>query len=234
MSGIGDRFTGWARDPETVARRLLGQRLVRIVDGRRRSGIIVETEAYLGTIDRAAHSWNGRRTPRVRSMYLAGGHAYVYRIYGLHDCFNVVCGRAGDPVAVLVRALFPEEGIDAMRAARGGAAESRLCAGPGMLTAALAIDRSLDGADLRDDPRIAIERVTARSLPARRILRTPRIGLGDVGAWAAAPLRFVVADGAAGGDRRAIPFPDAPRCGRPSPGTGTGRAGRRGATSSAR
>ena len=85
-----DRFDD---DAVTVAKRLLGQRLVRILRGQRLAGTIVEVEAYLGTEDRAAHTYGDRRTPRNRSMYLAGGHAYVYFTYGMHFCMNVVCGR---------------------------------------------------------------------------------------------------------------------------------------------
>ncbi|MHC4765452.1 MAG: DNA-3-methyladenine glycosylase, partial [Planctomycetota bacterium] len=88
-----------------MARKLLGQRLVRVRRGRRLAGTIVEVEAYLGAADRAAHSYGGRRTARNESMYLAGGHAYIYLTYGMHHCFNVVCGSPDEGVAVLVRAL---------------------------------------------------------------------------------------------------------------------------------
>src|SRR5690606_12709600 len=85
--------TFYRRDPVAVARDLLGQRLVRVLDGNRHSGIIVETEAYLGLIDKAAHAYRGK-TRRNASMWLAGGHAYVYFIYGMHQCMNVVAGQA--------------------------------------------------------------------------------------------------------------------------------------------
>src|SRR4051812_30322018 len=97
----------YRRDPVTLAKALLGQRLVRVLEGRRLTGIIVETEAYLGISDMAAHTYSGRRTARVASMWLDGGHAYVYFTYGMHYCLNVVAGTAGDPVAVLLRALEP-------------------------------------------------------------------------------------------------------------------------------
>src|SRR5882672_5499226 len=106
---LHDRFTSMEFDPITLARRLLGQQLVRVLKGQRLAGIIVETEAYLGAQDRAAHTWNGRRTPRNESMYLPGGHAYVYFTYGNHYCLNVVCGRKDEGVAVLIRALQPME-----------------------------------------------------------------------------------------------------------------------------
>ena len=93
-----------------VARALLGCRLTRrLPDGSARSVILVETEAYLGVKDRAAHTWNGRRTPRVEPMWGEGGHAYVYFVYGMHFCMNVVTQRAGEPEAVLLRAAVSEE-----------------------------------------------------------------------------------------------------------------------------
>ena len=107
-----------------LAPALLGVRLVhRDARGDRRVGLIVETEAYPGGRDRASHTSRGRRTPRTESMYLAGGHAYVYRIYGLHDCLNVVSGPAESGEAVLIRAVRPVEGLEAMRAARPGMVE---------------------------------------------------------------------------------------------------------------
>lgn len=109
----------FATRPDLLAPALLGQRLVRILpDGSRLAGLIVETEAYLGVEDRAAHSFGGRRTDRVRSMYMQPGTAYVYFTYGMHFCFNVVCGQVDEPVAVLIRALEPVEGLDLMRANR--------------------------------------------------------------------------------------------------------------------
>jgi DNA-3-methyladenine glycosylase len=100
----------YRRDTETVARDLLGCRLVRrFPDGRTRSVVIVETEAYLGVKDRAAHTWNGRRTARVAPMWGPGGHAYVYFVYGMHHCLNIVTRKEGEPEAVLIRAAVPEE-----------------------------------------------------------------------------------------------------------------------------
>lgn len=186
------RWNHYAEDAVTVARGLLGQRLVRIDhDGRRVAGIIVETEAYLGSNDRAAHSFNGHRTPRNESMYLTGGHAYVYFIYGMHHCFNVVCGRRDEAAAVLVRALEPAEGVERMRARRTAARRDRdLCSGPARLTQALAIDRTLDGLDLRRSGELWIERAPP---PAKhRILARPRIGVDYAGEWADRPLRFLI------------------------------------------
>ena len=176
-----------------TARLLLGQRLVRVVEGRRIAGLIVEVEAYLGPADRAAHTFGGRRSARNASMWLGGGHAYVYFTYGMHHCVNIVCGAPGSGAAVLVRALEPSEGLAAMFARRPPAKrESELCSGPGRLAQALAIDRRLDGADLRSAPDLFIEALRARPLPAARVAVGPRIGVAYAGAWAARRLRFYV------------------------------------------
>lgn len=191
------RFTSMSHDPVTVARRLLGQRLVRVIDGRRLAGTIVEVEAYLGSADRAAHTFGGRRTPRNESMYLPGGHAYVYFTYGAHFCLNVVCGARDEGVAVLIRALEPTEGVELMFANRPRArAVEDLCSGPGKLTQALRIDRSLDGIDLRESDALFIEQLQIRSLPARQIAQSARVGLNPtsawVGDWHARPLRYFI------------------------------------------
>lgn len=181
----------YERDVVTVARALLGQCLVRIDGGRRLAGLIVETEAYLGRVDRAAHTYAGRRTARNASMWAAGGHAYVYFTYGMHHCLNVVAGRAGDPVAVLLRALAPVDGLDRMYPRRPAARRDLdLCSGPAKLTAALGIDRRMDGADLTSDPALFIERLRRRALPAAAICVRPRVGVAYAGTWAARPLRF--------------------------------------------
>jgi DNA-3-methyladenine glycosylase len=140
----------FARDTLTVARDLLGRHLVRLLDGRRVSGEIVETEAYIGEEDEASHASPGP-TERNAAMYGPPGQAYVYLIYGMYHCFNIVTERQGFPAAVLVRALEPLEGLDLMRERRGrvGARDVRkLTSGPGRLCQALAIDGRHDGADL--------------------------------------------------------------------------------------
>lgn len=180
----------YQRDPVTVARALLGQRLVRVVDGERLAGLIVETEAYLGRVDKAAHSYRGR-TARNASMWRSGGHAYVYFIYGMHWCMNVVAGRENEPVAVLLRALEPTEGLETMHSRRPAArSDQGLCSGPGKLCQALAIDRELDGEDLVTSPRLFVERVRKRAHPSRAIQVTPRVGVAYAEDWASAPLRF--------------------------------------------
>lgn len=179
-----------------MARALLGARLVRVLDDASRlSGIIVETEAYLGVKDRACHSYGGRRTPRVEAMYGKPGLAYVFFTYGMHHCFNVVCGRKGEPVAVLVRALEPVEGLDVMRRLRGRRCEDReLCSGPARLCMALGITLRDNGVDLVSDPNLFIEHDSTRTVPADCVVAGPRIGVqyAAQGGWSEAPLRFYV------------------------------------------
>jgi DNA-3-methyladenine glycosylase len=186
----------YRRDPVTLARSLLGQVLVRrLPDGRALSGRIVEVEAYLGIPDRAAHSFGGRRTPRNASMWLDGGHAYVYFTYGMHWCVNVVADREGVPTACLIRALEPLEGLEEMRSRRQGKGrpdrlrERDLCSGPAKLTQALGIDRALDGVDLVEGDALFIFR-DRKPAPPDAIVASPRIGVGYAREWAARPLRF--------------------------------------------
>ncbi|MBN8872494.1 MAG: DNA-3-methyladenine glycosylase [Rhodospirillales bacterium] len=131
---------------EAMARFLIGCRVVRIMPDGPRIGRIVETEAYLPD-DAASHSFRGV-TPRNRAMFLGPGHAYVYRAYGTAWMLNVSAEPAGIGAGVLIRALEPLVGLEAMRADRGGVPDRDLARGPGRLAAALAIDRSLDGIDL--------------------------------------------------------------------------------------
>jgi DNA-3-methyladenine glycosylase len=194
------RFTAMHDDAVTVARRLLGQRLVRVLDdGTRLAGTIVEVEAYLGPEDRAAHTFAGRRTPRNESMYLPGGHAYIYFTYGMHFCMNVVCGERDHGTAVLLRALEPTEGLQTMFRLRPKARTAvDLCSGPGKLTQALAIARALDGTSLLTSKALFIERARYRPLPEQKVGIAARIGLNPharaAGDWALRHLRFFVRD----------------------------------------
>ena len=183
----------YRRDAVTLAKALLGQRLVRVLDGQRLSGLIVETEAYLGAADQAAHTYQGRRTQRNASMFLDGGHAYVYFTYGMHHCMNVVAGVEDEPVAVLIRAIDPQEGLAAMWPRRAAARKATdLCSGPAKLCQALDIDRRLNGADLVEGSALSIEQVRQRALPAGQITAAPRIGVDYAGEWARRELRFFV------------------------------------------
>jgi len=158
-----------------VARALLGRVLVHDDPAAGRiAGVIVETEAYGGAGDPASHAYRGR-TPRNAVMFGPPGHAYVYFTYGMHHCFNVVCGRRGEPAAVLVRALEPVAGLEPMRERRAHADVRRLARGPGSLARALGLDRRHDGLDLTRAP------LWVADLPARRggrsVARGPRVGI---------------------------------------------------------
>lgn len=182
-----------ARDPATVAHQLLGQTLVSRIGGGRASGIIVETEAYLGELDKAAHTYGGRRTERNRSMWGRAGTGYVYFVYGMHHCVNVVAGDEGEPVAVLVRALEPREGTDLMFQRRPAARRlEQLCSGPAKLCQALGITRAQDGCDLVEGDELFLSRSDGR--PADSIASGPRIGVDYAEEWAHEPLRFWLRD----------------------------------------
>jgi len=179
-------------DTIAVARDLLGKLIVvPDAEGRRVSGMIVETEAYLGVTDRAAHSYGGRRTPRNEATYLAGGHVYVFFVYGMYYQLNVVTGPAETPHVVLIRAVEPVEGIEIMRERRGAMKDRNLTSGPGKLCIALAIDHSINGEDLRGN-RIWLE--DRRSFADDEIAAGKRIGIDYAGKDAEKPWRFWVKD----------------------------------------
>lgn len=183
----------YRRPAEEVAPDLLGRWLVRR-NGRQRLVLrLVEVEAYLGAPDRAAHAWGGRRTARNESLYLPGGYAYVYFIYGMHWCLNVVCGEKDEGGAVLLRAGEPLRGETAMRARRGLADRVRpgdVAGGPGKLAQALGVDRALDGARL-DGRELWL--AAGKPLPRSRVATGPRIGVAYAGEAAGWPLRFAEA-----------------------------------------
>jgi DNA-3-methyladenine glycosylase len=144
------------RDALIVAKELLGKVLVHELYGQKISVKIVETEAYMGINDKAAHSYGGRRTQRVEVMYGGPGFSYIFFIYGIHYCFNIVTREEGNPQAVLIRAVEPIKGLDIIAGNRFGKTYSQLSKskiknltnGPGKLCKALAIDRNLNGEDL--------------------------------------------------------------------------------------
>ncbi|MEM8781718.1 MAG: DNA-3-methyladenine glycosylase [Planctomycetota bacterium] len=180
-------------DPVSVAKRLLGQRLVHVANGRRVAGLIVETEAYLGHVDKAAHSYGRRRTQRTETMFADGGTVYVFLNYGIHRLLNFVVAGVDQPQAVLLRALEPVEGLDEMRARRPKAKrDTDLCSGPGKLGAALGIELAHDGTDLTTSGSLFVERVRTRAISRSQIVIRPRIGVGYAEEWADAPLRFYV------------------------------------------
>jgi DNA-3-methyladenine glycosylase len=153
-------------------------------------GRIVEVEAYRGPEDLAAHSARGR-TARNAVMFGPPGHLYVYLIYGLHLCMNVVTGPGAKPEAVLIRALEIDEGMPLARARRGPRPpDARLASGPGNVGQALGIDHALNGSDLISGP----VRIIPRAGPMPAVRSGPRVGVDYAGPWAARPLRFWIAD----------------------------------------
>ncbi len=173
----------------TVARALIGARLVRILDGLRLTGLITETEAYIGEDDLGCHAKAGK-TARTEIMYGPPGHAYVYFTYGNHWMLNAVTERAGFPAAVLIRAIQPEEGAQVMSARRGG----RDTLGPGKLTQALGIAKGENGADLTAAASgLWIE--AGQAVPNSLVTISPRVGLNTVPEpWLSKPWRFLVKD----------------------------------------
>jgi DNA-3-methyladenine glycosylase len=173
------------RPAEVVARELLGTVLV-YGDA---VGRIVETEAYLGLTDRAAHAWRGL-TPRTKVLFGPPGHAYVYLIYGMYECLNLVAEGEGSPGCVLIRALEPVAGIESMRERRGGVRTDReLANGPGKLTMAMGISRALNGADVTQGPLMVCE----GSGESFEVGVSPRVGIQHNADW---PLRFFIAGNA--------------------------------------
>lgn len=163
----------YARPAPVVARHLLGRELVEVRGASLVVARIVEAEAYQQD-DPASHSYRGR-TARTEVMFGPPGHLYVYFSYGVHWCMNVVTGRHGEGSAVLLRAAEPLEGLDVMRARRGGASARLLCAGPGRLTRALAVDRSLNGMDLVAGDQLWIGR--GRPVPDDHVVVSERVGV---------------------------------------------------------
>ncbi len=178
-----------AADVVSLARSLLGKVLVTERDGNYTSGLIVETEAYAGVTDKASHAYGGRQTARTSTMYLSGGHAYVYLIYGMYYLFNVVTGPPGTPHAVLIRATEPIDGVDIQLARRGmHRLHPNLSAGPGRLTLALGIGKADNGLLLnRQEVRIEDRGIT---LTDSDIASGPRIGVGYAADHALWPYRF--------------------------------------------
>jgi DNA-3-methyladenine glycosylase len=182
----------YLHDTVTVARALLGCVLWRrLDDGMLLAARIVETEAYLGANDMASHARRGLRSERNASMYLEGGHAYVYFTYGMHWCLNVVTQEEGLAEAVLLRAAEPVRGIEAIRERRPKAKkDTDLMNGPGKICMALDIDRRLDGASLRGQSLWLAPRDV--EIANGDIAVSPRIGIDNSGDAAAWPLRFFV------------------------------------------
>ena len=187
MTGLPRDF--YRRDPRVVAPELLNKLLVRRGDDpatgpEDRVGRIVEVEAYCGGIDPGSHAYRGM-TPRNRTMFGPPGGLYVYFTYGMHWCANAVCGDEGEGLAVLLRALAPVDGLDAMRAVRPRARRDRdLCNGPAKLCQALGLDRAFDGSDLVTGDRGVVVCDDGTPPPGAPV-QTTRVGLsaGAEHAW---------------------------------------------------
>jgi len=183
--GIGDvlprRF--YNRSTIEVAKDLLGK----VLKHGETAGIIVETEAYLGADDLAAHSARGI-TDRTRVIFGPPGHAYVYLIYGMYECLNLIAEPEGKPGCVLIRAIEPTLGIDIMRERRPAARKlEQVASGPGKLTRALSINRRHNGVDVTRGPITVHKLATASDI---RIVTTTRIGITHCADW---PLRYYIA-----------------------------------------
>ena len=178
------------QDTVELARKLLGCLLMhRTTDGVA-GGMIVETEAYVGAVDKACHAYQNR-SDRTEIMYHDGGYAYVYFIYGMHHCFNVVTGPEGEGNAVLIRALEPVLGIDLMCRRRKTKPLYNLCSGPGKVCQALGITKNEYGLDLCD-PVSPLRLIRYRNIPDMQIVATPRINVAYAEEAAAWPWRFYV------------------------------------------
>jgi len=177
-----------------IARELLGKFLItNINDEGITGGMIVETEAYLGAIDKASHAYGNRKTPRTSIMYDEGGIAYIYFIYGFHYLFNVITNYSQVPHAVLIRAIEPVEGTDLMLKRRGmDKPERKLTAGPGILCKALGITKEQNGISLLEDT-IWIEDRGAY-VPDEDIVAGPRVNVSYAAEDALLPYRFRVKD----------------------------------------
>jgi DNA-3-methyladenine glycosylase len=180
LSGSRLRRGFYRRPAVEVGRDLIGRVLVHQVNGERLAGRILETEAYQGPDDRASHASRGR-TPRTEPMFWRGGHAYIYVVYGMHLCFNVVTGEEDFPSAVLVRALQPLEGRENMAKNSPRCRPRDLCRGPGRLSRALGLSREDDRTDLC---RRGLHLEAGAPVDGALIARGKRIGVDYAGDWA--------------------------------------------------
>ena len=179
------------KDVVKIAKELLGKIVVTNFDGKVTSGRIVETEAYIGIIDKASHSFAGRRTARNEHMYSAAGTAYIYICYGMHQMLNVVTNEKEIPDAVLIRAIEPVKGIDIMLKRTGkNKLDKSLTRGPGNVGKALGIFKHHSGLYLLDEEIFLLE--DGKKMPEENIGISKRIGVESAGADALLPYRFYV------------------------------------------
>ena len=180
-------------NPDVVAlsRDLIGKYLFTCINGVVTGGYIVETEAYNGVIDRASHAYGNRFTPRTKTMYQAGGVAYVYLCYGIHEMFNIVTNVEDNPNAILVRAIEPTEGLEAMQLRRNmPLIKPTITMGPGSVAKALGISRAVNAYSLQGDTIWIEDR--GLTFPDSDIAAVPRVGVDYAGEDALLPYRFYV------------------------------------------
>lgn len=179
------------RDVVSISRELLGKYLFTCIDGDLTGGIITETEAYNGVIDKASHAFGGRKTNRTEVMHRQGGIAYVYLCYGIHEMFNIVTSVEGEPHAVLIRGVEPVEGIDIMLMRRNmEKLKPNLTTGPGSVGQALGISRKINGISLQSDTLWLKDRGLV--IEDEQIAAVPRIGVAYAGQDALLPFRFYI------------------------------------------
>jgi DNA-3-methyladenine glycosylase len=182
-------YTG--NDVVQISRDLLGKYLFTYIDGALTGGYIVETEAYNGVADKASHAYGNRNTPRTKIMYMHGGIAYVYFVYGLHEMFNIVASVEGDPRAILIRAIQPTEGIDIMQYRRKMSVfKPSITSGPGSVAQALGISRQINGISLQSDTLWLEDRGIV--IPDSEIAAVPRVGVSYAAEDALLPYRFYI------------------------------------------
>ncbi|MDB5144498.1 MAG: DNA-3-methyladenine glycosylase [Mucilaginibacter sp.] len=178
-------------DVVSISKSLLGKYLFTCIDGLLTGGYIVETEAYNGVVDKASHAFGNRQTPRTQIMFGEGGIAYIYLCYGIHEMLNVVTSVAGQPHAILIRAIEPTTGVDIMLARRNmTAVKPNITAGPGSVAKALGITRKINGISLQSDTLWIEDK--GLNFTEEQIAAVPRIGVAYAGADALLPYRFHV------------------------------------------
>ena len=178
-------------DVVALSKDLLGKYLFTCIDGELTGGIIVETEAYNGAIDRASHAYGNRRTKRTEVMFQQGGIAYVYLCYGIHEMLNIVTSSEGHAQAILIRAIEPTEGIDTILLRRNmDKVKPNVTAGPGSVAKALGIDRKLNGISLQSDELWIEDR--GLNYAEEQIAAVPRIGVAYAGQDALLQYRFYI------------------------------------------
>ncbi|MBE0650790.1 MAG: DNA-3-methyladenine glycosylase [Bacteroidales bacterium] len=178
------------KDVLALARSLLGKSIFTVIDGKLTGGIITETEAYAGIIDKASHAYGGRRTKRTETMYKPGGYSYVYFTYGMHHLFNIVTSRKDDPQAILIRGIVPTEGLDIQLERRNYIKNKfHIANGPAKVCQALGITLEQNNIPLSGD---VIWLQNGELNTEKNIITCPRVGVDYAGEDALLPYRFIL------------------------------------------